>query len=82
MDILKKVVGLSTLLLLSPTSAFAANIPDAGEEPGAGLRVLETVFWFIGVPAAIVGVVTFIWALGNWRRTAEDKSVVVWTEQN
>lgn len=82
MRIMQKAAALTAALVLVPASAMAANIPDAGEEPGAGLSVLETFFWFIAVPGAIVGVVTLLWALGNWRKAGAEKSVVIWSENN
>lgn len=78
-----KKISIATFgLMFAPNVTFAANIPDAGEEPGVGLSVFETFFWFIGVPAAIMGAVTFVWAIGNWRKAAENKSVVVWHNEN
>jgi hypothetical protein len=65
-----QTIVFSAIFALTPTTVFAANIPDAGEEPGAGLSVLETVLWFVVAPAAIIAVITFIWALSNWRKEA------------
>ncbi len=43
----------TALVLLSPTPAFAATNPDDGGESGAGLSVLETLLYFVGIPAAL-----------------------------
>lgn len=59
------VIGIAAAL--APTSAFA-YITDPGEEAGAGISVLETVLWFVVAPAAVFGVITFIWAMAGWRQ--------------
>ena len=43
----------TALVLFSPTPAFAAANPDDGGESGAGLSVLETLLYFVGIPAAL-----------------------------
>ncbi|MEY3408176.1 MAG: hypothetical protein RL038_1237 [Actinomycetota bacterium] len=77
MSKLLKSLALTATLSLMPVSAFAANIPDAGEEAGPGMSVLETFMWFIAAPAAIIGVVTFLWALSGWRKSAKANEVEI-----
>lgn len=72
-----KTLVLSLALSLIPTTAFAANIPDAGEETGPGLSVLETVLWFVVAPGAILGGIWFLWALSNWRKAAKTSEVEI-----
>jgi len=38
-------------LVLLPTPAWAAV--DDGSEPGDGLSVVETLFWFVGIPLVL-----------------------------
>lgn len=70
-----KTLLLTIVFALVTPTAFAANIPDAGEETGPGLSVLETVLWFVALPGAILGTIWFIWALGNWRKSAKSNEV-------
>ena len=44
-----------------------ANIADAGDEPGAGLSVVETVGIFVGLPVASVFAIWLLWAIPGWR---------------
>lgn len=64
-----KTITVGVFLALIP-SAVLANIPDDGSEAGPGMSVLETVLWFVVAPTVIIGFITFIWALSNWRKTA------------
>lgn len=61
------IVGIMTAVLLSPMAAYAYT-PDAGDEPGPGMTVLETVGFFVLLPLAIWGVIWVIWSIPKWRK--------------
>jgi hypothetical protein len=43
----------AALTLLLTSSPALATKPDGGSEPGPGLSVIETLFWFVVVPGAL-----------------------------
>ncbi len=45
----------------SAASAGAATSgPDAGSEPGAGFSIVETLFFFVGIPLALFAVIAVL----------------------
>jgi hypothetical protein len=71
-----KTIVVTAFFALTPSIVFADNIPDAGTETGPGMSVLETVLWFVVGPSVIIGFITFIWALSNWRKAASKSTEV------
>lgn len=71
------VVVVLSALLFSPVSALAYT-PDAGDEPGPGMTVLETVGFFVLLPLAIWGVIWVLWSIPKWRRDAGPRSGEDW----
>lgn len=67
-----------TTLLVSPASAYTR---DAGDEPGPGLSVLETVGIFVLLPLAIWGVIWLLWSIPKWRREAGPATGQEWNPQ-
>lgn len=65
---MKKVFFLTLLLSLFALPAHAAIIPDAGAEAGEGLSVVETLFWFVGLPGLVWFVIWLLWSIPKWRR--------------
>jgi hypothetical protein len=59
--------GLAVAVLSAPLPALA-YARDAGDEPGAGMSVLETVGFFVVLPLAIWGVIWLLWSLPKWMR--------------
>jgi hypothetical protein len=47
------VCTLGTVGLLLATAGPALAAPDEGSEPGSGLSVIETLLWFVVLPAGI-----------------------------
>jgi hypothetical protein len=64
---MKKVFPLTLLFGLFAMPA-QASIPDAGSEAGEGLSVLETVFWFVGLPTVMWFVIWLLWSIPKWRK--------------
>lgn len=68
---MKRIRGLLSALavavLSSPLPVFAYS-RDAGDEPGAGMSVLETVGFFVVLPLGIWGVIWLLWSLPKWMR--------------
>lgn len=62
-------IAAMSAFLSSPLAAFAYT-PDAGDEPGTGMTVLETVGFFVLLPLAIWGVIWVLWSIPKWRRDA------------
>ena len=54
----------SALVLVAASPALATGPGrDGGSEPGGGFSVIETLFWFVGVPAALfVGIALLVTA--------------------
>jgi len=65
---MKKVLSLSLFFSLFTFPAHAAIIPDAGSEAGEGLSVVQTVFWFVGLPTVMWFVIWLLWSIPKWRR--------------
>jgi hypothetical protein len=54
------VVTATVALVLLPSPALARFVDD-GSESGEGFSVIETLFWFVGVPAALfVGIALLV----------------------
>lgn len=64
---MKKVFLLTLLFGLFALPAHAA-IPDAGSEAGEGLSIVETVFWFVGLPTVMWFVIWLLWSIPKWRK--------------
>jgi hypothetical protein len=57
----------TSVLTLTASPAFAAH-PDDGSQPGKGFSVLQTLFWFVAVPALIIGTIwLLVWIPGMTR---------------
>lgn len=65
-------------LVVTSTSSAFANIPDAGEETGPGMTVLETILWFVVAPAGIWIVTWFLWSIPKWRNANTPKTGDSW----
>lgn len=61
------VVAIAVMSSPIPAVAYAR---DAGDEPGAGMSVLETVGFFVLLPLGIWGVIWLLWSIPKWRRDA------------
>ena len=68
----------SSVLLASSVMAYST---DAGEEAGPGMTVMETVAWFVIAPAAISGVIWFLWSIPKWRRSSAPATGDNWNPQ-
>ena len=64
------IVGLAIAGVFATASASLAYANDAGEQPGTGLTVIETITYFVGLPVAIWVIVWFLWSIPEWRKTA------------
>ena len=51
--------GFAAVWLAGSPAAWALNRDD-GDEPGPGLSTLETLLWFVGVPAVICGILALL----------------------
>lgn len=54
------VAAVTALVLLPSSPAFAASHPDAGDDPGSGLAVWQTLLIFAGIPAAIFALIVVL----------------------
>lgn len=81
---MKTMRAVLTMILVaiatSPVSAMAYQ-RDAGDEPGAGMSVLETVGIFVLLPLGIWGVVWLLWSIPKWRREAGPATGEQWNPQ-
>lgn len=64
-------------VLIAPTPVLAYS-RDAGDEPGPGMSVLETVAFFVLLPLAIWGVIWLLWSLPKWLRSSRPASAAEW----
>lgn len=54
-------VAATVVLAGSPASiSVAASGPDAGSEPGAGFSIVETLFFFVGIPLLLFAVIAVL----------------------
>lgn len=67
-------------LACSPIPAMAYQ-RDAGDEPGSGMSVLETVGIFVLLPLGIWGVVWLLWSIPKWSREAGPATGDQWNPQ-
>ncbi|MEN9923381.1 MAG: hypothetical protein RIS09_895 [Actinomycetota bacterium] len=65
---MKKFLLFTLLFSFSLKPAYAQIIPDAGTEAGDGFSVVETVAWFVGLPALIWFVIWLLWSIPKWRK--------------
>lgn len=78
---MKKLRGLLLWVLVAlatsplPASAYQS---DAGDEPGAGMSVLETVGVFVLLPLGIWGVIWLLWSIPKWRRESGPATGEAW----
>lgn len=70
-----------TSALLAVPSPAMAYMRDAGDEPGSGMSVLETVGVFVLLPLAIWGVIWLLWSIPKWRRDAGPATGEQWNPQ-
>jgi hypothetical protein len=78
---MKKLFPLTLLFSFLHTPAFAEIIPDAGTEAGEGLTVVETLFWFIGVPTLIWFLIWLLWSIPKWRKINFPQTGENWNPQ-
>ena len=75
---LTKFVYFSVLTLAASVSPAIANMPDAGEEPGAGLSALQTITWFVAAPLTVWAIVWFLWSIPKWRKNGAPQTGENW----
>jgi len=81
MRLLNKIVPAMTaaaVLLVSNVGPASAYMREAGDEPGSGLTVFQTILDFVIAPLAIMAVVTLIWAISGWRNESKPKTGDDW----
>ena len=72
---------LATFMLALLASPAAAYTRDAGDEPGPGMTVLETVGIFVLLPLGIWGVIWLLWSIPKWHREAGPATGQEWNPQ-
>lgn len=65
----------TTALTAAPAFAYAN---DAGDEPGAGMSVLETVGIFVVLPLAIIAGLWLVWQIPAWRAANRPTTGEAW----
>lgn len=72
------------LLVTTAVAVISAPLPvlaytrDSGDEPGAGMSVLETVGFFVVLPLGIWGVIWLLWSVPKWLRESRPVSPENW----
>lgn len=69
--------ALTVAVLSSPVPALA-YARDPGDDPGAGMSVLQTVAVFVVLPLAIWGVIWMLWSIPKWMQGSRPATAETW----
>lgn len=81
MKTLRAVLATTLVALASSPLPALAYARDAGDDPGPGMSVLETVGIFVLLPMGIWGVIWLLWSIPKWSREAGPATGEQWNPQ-